>query len=324
DAPFCDVGLIARTSAAGASREELLADFEHLRGQWDAAMALKVDDEGPRLLWSEPSEVIRAVRDVLRKGTEKIIIDAPEWKSSLAALLDELQGECAPPIECWSDSTSLFEKFDVERPWQLLFRSRVPVGQGASIVIHETEALTAIDVNSGRLDGGSLEETAMMANLLAAEEIARQIRLRDLGGILVIDFIDLQDRDHRSALEDNFEEWMGEDRARLKLGRLGAFGLLTMTRRRMGTGLPRAFEFSCKHCAGSGTSLHHEAGALRAMRALRVFFAQPGQRGGSLKVTPGAAAVLQSHYQQEMDGWEWDLDIQVDPQLAPGDFVLRP
>ncbi|MGB0685896.1 MAG: ribonuclease E/G [Planctomycetota bacterium] len=216
-------------------------------------------------------------------------------------------------------SRPLFEALDLERGYQRLFAARVPIGQGASIVIHETEALTAIDVNSGRVERDTLEETALETNLRAAAEVLRQVRLRDLGGIVVVDFIDMREAANRREVELAMRDGLRRDRARMKCGRLGSFGLLTFTRRRLGTGPARASEAMCRGCGGSGNVAHHRAGALRVLRRLR---ALEGPSRLKLRAQPGLVHELR-HHREALEALGHRLDTVEDYQVPAGDPVLE-
>ncbi|RMH02042.1 MAG: Rne/Rng family ribonuclease [Planctomycetota bacterium] len=314
------LGVIARTAAAGARRRDLQRDLDHLLETWRRVGEEVAKASTPGPVWTELAPEVRAVRDLGAGPDDRILVDSAAAAERIGSFLSAYLPEGCPRIEVHDRRRPLFESLDIERDYQLLFRPRVPVGNGASIVIHETEALTAIDVNSGRIDKGSLELTALEANKLAAAEIARQIRLRDLGGILVVDFIDMTEAAHRREVESWFRGCLKADRARYKAGRLGAFGLMALTRRRLGTGLPRASETPCPDCGGSGTRIQHRAGALRALRRLRALEAG---RPWRLRAHPGVVAELRAHHGAALAGLPVALSLEADPALPPGDPVLK-
>ena len=298
------LGLIARTAAAKSTKRDLRRDLRHLVTRWKA-VGTGCQETAPCLLLAEESAAARAVRDLFSPEVSKVIVDDRETAREVEDFLHLYAPRSSVEVERYTKGQPLFEAYSVERDYQLLFRARVPVGEGASIVIHQTEALTAIDVNSGRVDQGSLERTACHANLLAAEEIARQIRLRDLGGIIVVDFIDMTVAENRKAVESAFSQALRRDRARLKPGRLGLFGLLPLTRRRQGTGLPNAAEMACRSCGGTGSLIQNEAGALRILRRLR---AAGGAGAWKLRANPGVLATLRELHGQALK----DLGVRVD------------
>ncbi|KAA3608197.1 MAG: ribonuclease E [Planctomycetota bacterium] len=313
-----DLGFITRTAAVGCELEELQRDMEHLVARWQAVGKAIADAKAPALLLAEESAVVRAVRDLYTTDLEQVWVDHPQAHQEVERFLHEYAPQSSLQVQAYEKSRPIFEAFDLERDYQVLLRNRVPVGHGASVVIHETEALTAIDVNSGRIDKGSLEETALEANLLAAEEVARQIRLRDLGGILVVDFIDLQQGPNRKAVEVAFKKALRRDRARLKVGRLGAFGLMALTRRRQGTGLPRATESPCPCCSGSGSRQAHWGGAMRALRKLR-----SSQGAVRLRAHPEVVESLQQLHGEVLQALDLEIEVRPDAQISPGDPVVE-
>ena len=313
------MGVIARTAAAGSTKGELRRDLRHLLLLWEKARRARPGGGEPALLLAEDSPAVRAVRDLYAPSVQRVVADSADAAREVGEFLTRYRPESKVEVELYDRGRPLFEAWDVERDYQTLFRTRVPFGPGASIVIHETEALAAIDVNSGRIDRGNLEETALEANLTATAEIARQIRLRDLGGIIVVDYIDMTQAAHRRAVESAFRKAMRRDRARLKIGRLGAFGLLALTRRRQGTGLPRATDLPCRACAGSGSAAQHHAGALRVLRRLRACEAGVSHR---LRAHPKVLEHLNEDHGTAVAALPIALEMVADSQLASGDLVL--
>jgi Rne/Rng family ribonuclease len=314
------VGLIARTAAEGCDLEVLRSEWAGLQKRWQEVEGRARHAHAPISLLSEESPVVRAARELLTPDLGRIVVDDAETAAALAEGLREA-GISAPVIERYDNSRPLFEALDLERDWQGLFRPRVPLPSGASIVIHETEALTAIDVNSGPTDLDTLEETALASNLGAVDEIARQVRLRDLGGILVVDFIDMKRAEHRRQVEAALRNALLRDRARLKTSHLGSFGLMAFTRRRVGGGIPRAVETLCRGCGGSGHVAHHQAGALRALRRMR---AEPEARSFRVRAQPGTCAILRSGLQDSVAGLGRPVEILEDVQVAAADPVVLP
>jgi ribonuclease E len=314
------LGGIARTAALNADSDDILQDLNHLLESWQGLIAACKEAEAPSLLVAEAGAAARAVRDLFSPELSKILVDDEEAASGIEAILERYVPGHGLEVERYSENRPLFETLGLERDWQNLQKARVPIEGGASIVIHETEALTAIDVNSGRIDKGSLEETAFEANRLAALEMARQIRLRDIGGIIVGDFIDMQDPEHRYEIIQFLREALRKDRARLKLGKMSSFGLLPMTRRRLGAGLPRGSEFQCNGCGGSGTTSHHRGGALRLLRRLRAV--DPGT-SWKLRVHPGVREMLEGAMAPDLAKLELSLKTEADIQVPSGEPVLE-
>ncbi len=314
-----DCGLIARTAAEGGAVESLRAEWESLQARWRALVARSRQVSAPAEVLAEERPVVRAVRELLDAAVQKIVVDDDAAAKELAAALRE--AALGTPVELWSQSRPLFEALDLEREWQGLFRPRVALAGGASIVVHETEALTAVDVNSGPAGADSLEETALATNLAAAEEVARQARLRDLGGIVVVDFIDMKRAENRRRVEAALRNALLRDRARLKTGHLGSFGLMAFTRRRMGAGLPRAVEALCRGCGGAGHVAHHHAGALRAVRRMR---AEPAARSFRVRAQPGTCAALRGPLAAAVEGLGRPVELVEDLQVAAADPVVQP
>lgn len=315
--PEC--GLIARTAAEGSTAAQLEPEWEALRARWRELAERCRHVAAPAEVLTEEPPVVRAARELLTPAVTRVAVDdaaaAAELRSALHAAGSTAQ------VEEWTQSRPLFEALDLEREWQTLFRPRVALPGGASIVIHETEALTAVDVNSGSAGASTLEETALTTNLAAAEEIARQVRLRDLGGIVVVDFIDMRRLENRRRVEAALRNALMRDRARLKTGHLGAFGLMAFTRRRVGAGLPRAVEALCRGCGGSGHVAHHHAGALRALRRMR---AEPGARGFRIRAQPGTCAALRGPLGEALRLLGRPVDLVEDLQVSAADPVVQP
>ncbi|MBC8406624.1 MAG: Rne/Rng family ribonuclease [Planctomycetes bacterium] len=314
------LGGIARTASQNASAEDIHADLDHLLQTWKRIQVAIQDAEAPALLEAEAGAAARAVRELFSPELKRILVDDEQAAKDIEGILERYVPGHGLRVERYHEGRPLFEMLGIERDWQNMLKARVAIGGGASIVIHETEALTAIDVNSGRIDKGSLEETAFEANSLAATEMARQIRLRDIGGIVVADFIDMQDPEHRRELEQLMREVVQHDRARLKLGRMSSFGLLPMTRRRLGAGLPRGSAALCKGCGGSGNVSHHWGGALRLLRRLRAI---DGELDWNLRVHPGVMELLDGPLASSVRELELNLQFQPDFQVPSGEPVVE-
>ncbi|MDA1260628.1 MAG: Rne/Rng family ribonuclease [Planctomycetota bacterium] len=313
-----DQGLIARTAAEGADAHTLGEEWRALKTRWDA-LALRASHQSqPGPVLEEESTIVRSVRELLGTGIREIVVDEPGAERELReALAHEAE---TITIRAYANSRPLFEALDLERDWQSLFRPRVPLPGGGSLVIHETEALTAVDINSGPTQADSLEGTALEANLGACEEIARQTRLRDLGGIVVIDFIDMRLAENRRRVENALREALRRDRARLKTGQLGSFGLMAFTRRRIGGGLPRALETLCRGCGGSGHVAHHHAGALRALRRMR---SETAAQSFRVRAQPGTCLVLRGALGEALRSLGCPVELVDDLQVAAGDPVVQ-
>ena len=243
---------------------------------------------------------------------KKIVVDDKDIFDLIEVFLKE-KGATGARVELslHTKPMPLFESFALEDRYQRLFRQKVPLGKGASLVIQQTEALVAIDVNSGRLDASNLEDTAFETNMLAAKEISRQARLRDLGGIIVVDFIDMRSSAHRREVEVTLRNELMNDRARMKCGRIGSFGLMSFTRRRTGNGPLRPMSVPCRSCAGAGHWAQIESGKLRVLRKLRSF---EGARKVFIRAHTSLAAAMKRDTTTLMQighTIEWEDDIKV-------------
>ncbi|HEY1435689.1 MAG TPA: Rne/Rng family ribonuclease [Thermoanaerobaculia bacterium] len=262
-------GLIARTAALGKSAEELAPDLRYLT-DLAARIARRRDSAGPpTLLHRELDLALRSVRDLAADDCAAIRVD----DAGVHARLNEFLGAVAPALarrlEPWGREEPLFEAAGVETEIENALKSRVSLASGASIVIHQTEALVAVDVNTGRFVGKKgLEDTVFATNLEAAPEVARQIRLRDLGGLIVVDFIDMEDPEHRQALFELFEAELAKDRARTRMLPVSEFGLIEITRQRSRGNLERVLTHACPACSGSGRATTDLTAALDLRRAL--------------------------------------------------------
>lgn len=314
-----ELPVIARTSAMGQSKKILERDLRRLQERWNTVIRDFAKAKPPCLALAEETTAVRACRELFHGGVEEIICDDPSTSSALLHFLQEKGADERVKLTAHPAGKALFEAQGLEARFQSLFRSRVPIGSGASIVIHETEALVAIDVNSGRSGTGSLEETALETNLMAAKEVARQVRLRDLGGILVVDFIDMAESANRHAVEQTLRGFLQEDRARMKTGRLGSFGLMTFTRRRLGTGPAKGTESMCRGCGGSGNIAHHKAGALRILRKLRAMALPSKMR---VRAQPGVVQQWKRLH-KPLEGLGHQVEMVEDSQVSSGDSVIE-
>jgi ribonuclease E len=314
-----DMPVIARTAAANEPRRVLRADMTRIQKRIATLKTRATTSEAPALLVEEEKIVMRAIRELFHAGIEVIHCDDEATHRAIGEFLASKSAAERVDLRLYQEDLPLFEKLALELDFQRLFRSRVPIGRGASIVIHPTEALTAIDVNSGRIDGATLEETALESNLLAAREVAKQVRLRDLGGIIVVDFIDMREAQNRRKVEEVLRESLAGDRARMKTGRIGSFGLFSFTRRRLGTGPARATEAMCRSCGGSGSIAHHGAGALRVLRRLR---ALSGAWQVRVRAQAGVIQQLRRH-QPALQELPHKVEFAEDLQVPSGESVLE-
>jgi ribonuclease E len=264
-----NMGLIVRTAGCGKNVEELQWDLNYLLQLWDAIDRSTQQQAAPFLVFQESNVIIRALRDHLRNNIDEILIDDLEAFNLVKSFLKQVIPNFLSKIKLYKDSVPLFNKYHIESQIEVAYNREVSLPSGGSIVIDHTEALTSIDINSARATKGSdIEETAFNTNLEAAEEIARQLRLRDLGGLFVIDFIDMGSIKHQRMVETHLREAIKIDRARIQTGRISRFGLLEMSRQRMRPSLGDSTQLVCPRCKGQGTVRNVESVALSVLRVI--------------------------------------------------------
>lgn len=263
-------GFIIRTAGATASKRDLVRDLRYVERLWTDIEARADKVNPPAILYTESDLVLRCLRDVLTPDTEEIIIDSEEQAKKVREFLHRFSRSTRTHLRLYTGREPLFHKYHLEEQIELIHQSRIPLSHGGSIVIQQTEAMVAIDVNSGRfIDESDPEETAYKTNMEAAPEIARQLRLRDLGGVIVIDFIDMTQVRHRRDVERALAQAMKRDRARYTALRMSRFCLVEMTRQRVRTSLERTAFETCPTCSGRGIIKSIESVALDAMRKIK-------------------------------------------------------
>ena len=264
-----DMGMIVRTAGLGRSAEELQWDLDYLLQLWEAIKGASEERKAPFLIYQESNVIIRAIRDYLRQDIGEVLIDSEEVKEEALSFISQVMPQYASKVKLYEDSVPLFNRFQIESQIETAFEREVKLPSGGSIVIDHTEALVSIDINSARATkGGDIEETALQTNLEAAEEIARQLRLRDIGGLIVIDFIDMTPAKNQRAVEERVRESLEADRARVQVGRISRFGLLEMSRQRLRPSLGETSGIVCPRCNGRGTIRDVESLSLSVLRLI--------------------------------------------------------
>ena len=255
-------GVIIRTAAEGAPEAELERDVTRLKGQWDDIEKKASDSStsAPSLLYGEPDLTVRVIRDIFNEDFNKMLVQGDQAWDDIQNYIGHIAPELASKIEKWVSPKDLFAENRVEEQLAKAFDRKVYLPSGGSLVIDRTEAMIVIDVNTGKFigKGGNLEETVTKNNLEAAEEIARQLRLRDMGGIIVIDFIDMTLESNRELVLRRLVECLGRDRTKHQVAEVTSLGLVQMTRKRVGQGLIEAFSTTCESCGGRGIHIHSE------------------------------------------------------------------
>jgi len=257
-----EAGVIVRTASEGATEEELERDVIRLKTQWDdiQEQAENPSTSAPSLLYSEPDLTVRVIRDIFNEDFRRLIVQGDVAWDDINNYLGHIAPELTSKIEKWTGSRDLFAENRIEEQLAKAFDRKVYLPSGGSLVIDRTEAMIVIDVNTGKFigKGGNLEETVTKNNLEAAEEIARQLRLRDMGGIIVIDFIDMSLESNRDQVLRRLVECLGRDRTKHQVAEVTSLGLVQMTRKRVGQGLIEAFSTTCESCGGRGIHIHSE------------------------------------------------------------------
>jgi ribonuclease E len=272
-----DAGFIVRTAGEKATKKDIESDLAYLCRLWDSIQKKQKSNQAPCELYQETNLAFRAIRDIFNSSIRRIICDAEDVSMKIHELMNAVQPRYARRISYYDGVEPLFHKYGIEKDVEKINESRVELRGGGSIVLEQTEALVAIDVNSGKMrQYGDIEKTAYKTNLEAAKEIARQLRLRDLGGIIVCDFIDMERAENRRDVEKAFRDAVKPDRARYRILRMSGFCLIEMTRQRMRPSLERSVFQLCPKCGGAGIVKSYESIAIQILRLLQIELAKEG------------------------------------------------
>ncbi len=263
------MGIIIRTAGVGRSTEELQWDLDYQVEIWKAIKSAEGENSAPALIYQESNVIVRALRDYFRNDIGEILIDEPDVFKQAHTFMSQYMPQNLRKLKLYSEDVPLFNRYQIEGQIESAFQREVRLPSGGAIVIDHTEALISIDINSARATKGSdIEETATNTNLEACDEIGRQLRLRDLGGLVVIDFIDMMANKNQRLVENRLREMVKIDRARVQIGRISRFGLMEMSRQRLRPSLGEGIEMVCPRCSGSGTIRNVESLALQMLRLL--------------------------------------------------------
>ncbi len=263
------MGVILRTAGASRTKPEVRRDFEYLLRMWESVRSLTLESSAPSLVYEEGSLIKRSIRDLYGKEIDEVVVAGPEGFKEARDYMGMLSPSHVRNVKPWTEPQPLFAHMGVEAQLDSMFSAQVTLKSGGYIVINQTEALVAIDVNSGRSTREhNIEDTALRTNLEASDEVARQLRLRDLAGLIVVDFIDMEENRNNRAVERRIKEALKNDRARIQVGRISHFGLLEMSRQRMRTGVLEGSSVVCPHCSGAGTVRSTASMALHVLRVI--------------------------------------------------------
>ena len=321
------MGLIIRTAGAKRTKAEIKRDYEYLLRLWEDIRETTLKSHAPSLIYQEEDLVRRAVRDMFDKDFESLQVEGEDAWREARDFMRVLSPSLAKKVQLYEGSTPLFVKHKVEDVLAQLQTPTVPLKSGGYLVINQTEALVAIDVNSGKATKErNIETTALKTNLEAAEEAARQMRLRDLAGLIVIDFIDMEESKNNRAVEKTLASALESDRARLQMGRISQFGLMEISRQRRRMGLLEGVTHTCEHCGGSGRVRSTESSALLAMRAAE---AEAGKGDGAVVLRAPAAVALYilNHKRDTLARLHavsgLFVSVQIDNHLTNGECVIE-
>jgi ribonuclease E len=320
-------GVIVRTAGADCNKTQLSKDLNYLMRLWENIKASVGQEQAPALLYKERNLVLRSIRDSFNADITEILIDDAPVFHEVKNFIKIISPRHLKIVKLYKGDRPLFTKFQLENQIASIFDNRVPLVSGGSIVIEQTEALVAIDVNSGKAtQKKSIEETAFQTNLEAAEEIARQLRLRDLGGLIVIDFIDMKEIRRRAEIERAMKTFIKLDKARIKVGRISGFGLMQMSRQRIRPSIEFSSYVPCPNCQGKGVTPSTETLVLSFLRKLRLETLKGDVTSVKGLVPPEVAKYLLNRKKKEILDLEMrrnlNIIIEGDGTMAPGDCAI--
>lgn len=322
------MGVILRTAGLERSNIDIKRDYEYLSRLWDSIREITMRSTAPALIYEEGDLIKRSLRDIYDTDIAQVLVEGEAGFQAAAEFMRQLVPHQANKVELYREPIPLFHRYQVESQFDAMHSPTVQLRSGGYIVINPTEALVAIDVNSGRsTKERNIEETALRTNLEAAEEIARQVRLRDLAGLIVIDFIDMEETRHQRQVEHKVKDSMRSDRARIQIGRISAFGLLEMSRQRLRPSLLEHSTEVCPHCAGSGRIRSLESAALHALRAIEEEGVRRRASEIAVSVPPNVALYLLNQKRHSLSEIEhrygFTVIVEADEDLHAADCEIE-
>ena len=323
------MGLIIRTAGAQRTKAEIKRDFDYLLRLWENIRELTLKSTAPALIYEEGNLIKRAIRDLYSKDVSEILVEGEEAYREARAFMKMMMPSHARNVKLYKEPVPLFAKYKVDQQLDSLFSPIAPLPSGGYLVINQTEALVSIDINSGKATKEhSIEDTALKTNLEAAEEIARQLRLRDLAGLIVIDFIDMEEKKNNRAVERKLKEALKNDRARIQVGRISHFGLLEMSRQRLRQGMLENATRPCPHCYGTGLIRSVSSSALSVLRGIEEALTTNKHPALLVKCNPDVAFYILNEKRDHLTGLEhqYGVSIYIEPDrdIAPAAFELGP
>lgn len=324
-----EMSVILRTAAFDHTKKEIGDDYKKLAAMWDRVRNSALSSNGPLLIHEETGILRSAIRDYYGDDTDQIVVDGAAARDALLEEIAVFMPSAAKKVKLYTDSQSLFAKEGITEQVDNLYARRVELPSGGSLVIDQSEAMIVIDVNSGRATRHRhIDDTALATNLEAATEIARQLRLRDLGGLVVIDFIDMVTRRHAIQVERALWDALKDDRARVQIGRITRFGLLEMTRQRLGLNLQEQVMEKCPHCDGAGWIRTTATGSVELLRNLEAKLAEQSAEKWQLLLSSAQASHFLNTYRRDIVGLEekyaTSLEVKSDASLSGDAFELQP
>ncbi|MDQ0468829.1 Rne/Rng family ribonuclease [Labrys wisconsinensis] len=306
------MGVILRTAGAARTKAEIKRDFEYLLRLWENVRDLTLKSSAPTLVYEEGSLIKRSIRDLYNKDIDEVIVAGDEGYREAKEFMRMLMPSHAKNVQGYKDAAPLFQRFGVETQLDAMFSPQVTLKSGGYLVINQTEALVSIDVNSGRSTREhNIEDTALRTNLEAAEEVSRQLRLRDLAGLIVIDFIDMEESRNNRAVERKLKDCLKNDRARIQVGRISHFGLLEMSRQRIRTGVLESSTEVCPHCGGAGHVRSVTSVALHILRALEDQLLRSATHNLLLRTRTGVALYVLNHKRGHLHALEVRFGVTI-------------
>src|SRR5512134_3120282 len=317
------MGAIVRTAGVGRTPEELQWDLNNLVDVWNAIQQASNSRPAPFLIYQESKAILRALRDYLSDDIGEIMVDKPESYAEAPEYMQRFMPGYLRKLKFYDDHVPLFTRYQIESQIESAYSHKVTLPSGGSIVIDHTEALVSIDINSARSTRGTdIETTALNTNLEAADEIARQLRLRDVGGLIVIDFIDMESTKNQRAVEDRLRDAVKQDRARIQLGRISRFGLLELSRQRLRPSISESTNIVCPRCTGMGNIRSVESLALAILRLI----GEEARKDRTVKVIAQLPVDVATYLMNEKRDWLHDIESRsrVDIVLVPNRYLETP